>query len=61
MVSGFSQFRSISWMRTTLNIAEDVLLAAKAIGRFEQKSAEQVISELARKGLHPARTLASDV
>jgi hypothetical protein len=47
-------------MRTTLDIAEDVLLAAKAIGRFEQKSAGQVISELARKGLQPAGTLPSD-
>jgi hypothetical protein len=38
-------------MRTTLDIAEDVLLAAKALGRRERKSAGQVLSELARKGL----------
>ena len=38
-------------MRTTLDIAEDVLMAAKALGRHEHKSAGQVLSELARKGL----------
>ena len=38
-------------MRTTLDIAEDVLLAAKALGKRERKSAGQVISELARQGL----------
>jgi hypothetical protein len=38
-------------MRTTLDIAEDVLMAAKAIGRQEHKSAGLVLSELARKGL----------
>ena len=38
-------------MRTTLDIADDVLLAAKALGRKEHKSAGQIVSELARKGL----------
>jgi hypothetical protein len=38
-------------MRTTLDIAEDVLLAAKALGKLEHKTAGQVLSELARKGL----------
>jgi hypothetical protein len=38
-------------MRTTLDIAEDVLLAVKALGRREHKTAGQVLSELARKGL----------
>jgi hypothetical protein len=38
-------------VRATLDIAEDVLLAAKALGRREHKSAGQVLSELARKGL----------
>ena len=38
-------------MRTTIDIAEDVLIAAKALGKREKKSAGQVISELARKGL----------
>lgn len=38
-------------MRTTLDIAEDVLLAAKALGKKQHKSAGQVLSELVRKGL----------
>ena len=38
-------------MRTTLDIEEDVLFAAKALARREKKSAGKVISELARKGL----------
>ena len=47
-------------MRTTLDIADDVLLAAKALGKLEGKSAGKVISELARKGLQPLGTLAWD-
>jgi len=47
-------------MRTTLDIAEDVLLAAKALARHEHKSAGQVLSELARKGL-AVSTGASDL
>jgi len=42
-------------MRTTLDIAEDVLMAAKALGRKEHKSAGQVLSELARRGLAVSR------
>ena len=38
-------------MRTTLDIAEDALLAAKALGKLEHKTAGQVLSELARRGL----------
>jgi len=38
-------------MRTTLDIEDDVLSAAKVLARREKKSAGQVISELARKGL----------
>jgi hypothetical protein len=38
-------------MRTTLDIAEDVLIAAKDLARYERKTTGQVISELARKGL----------
>jgi hypothetical protein len=38
-------------MRTTLDIADDVLNAAKERGRRENKSAGQVISELARAAL----------
>lgn len=38
-------------MRTTLNIADDVLLAAKELARRERKTAGQVLSELARRAL----------
>jgi hypothetical protein len=38
-------------MRTTLDIEEDVLSVAKDLARREKKTAGQVISELARKGL----------
>lgn len=42
-------------MRTTLDIEDDVLFAAKELARREKKTAGQVISELARKGLAGAR------
>jgi hypothetical protein len=38
-------------MRTTLDLSEDVLSAAKEIGRRDGKSVGQVLSELARIGL----------
>jgi hypothetical protein len=38
-------------MRTTLDIADDVLQAAKERARRERKSTGRVISELARSGL----------
>lgn len=38
-------------MRTTLNIADDVLQAAKERARREKKTTGEVISELARKAL----------
>jgi hypothetical protein len=38
-------------MRTTLDIDDDVLAAAKEIGRRLKKTAGEVISELARKSL----------
>jgi hypothetical protein len=38
-------------VRTTLDIAEDVLQAAKEIARKNQKTAGQVLSELAREAL----------
>ena len=38
-------------MRTTVNIDEDVLQAAKELACFYKKTAGQMISELARKGL----------
>jgi hypothetical protein len=39
-------------MRTTLDIADDVLQAAKERARREKKSTGQVISELARHALN---------
>lgn len=41
-------------MRTTLDIADDVLQAAKELARRENKTAGQVISELARRALTTA-------
>jgi hypothetical protein len=38
-------------MRTTLDIADDVLAAAKAIGEEQRRSAGEVISDLARQAL----------
>jgi hypothetical protein len=38
-------------MRTTIDIDDDVLQAAKELGRLEKKTAGQVISELARRAL----------
>ena len=38
-------------MRTTLDIADDVLHAAKGRARREKKTAGEVLSELARRGL----------
>ena len=41
-------------MRTTLDIADDVLLAAKEIARREKKPLGQIISELARRAFAQA-------
>ena len=38
-------------MRTTLDIADDVLQAAKERARYEKKTLGEVISELARRAL----------
>jgi hypothetical protein len=38
-------------MRTTLDIADDVLQAAKELARRQKTSAGEVISQLARRGL----------
>jgi hypothetical protein len=38
-------------MRTTLNIAEDVLYAVKERARRENRSAGEVLSDLARKAM----------
>lgn len=46
-------------MRTTLDIADDVLFAAKEIARREKKPLGQIISELARRAFaQPAEGLA---
>jgi len=41
-------------MRTTLDIDDDILQAAKELARAEKKTAGKVISELARKALTQA-------
>lgn len=43
-------------MRTTVDIADDVLLAAKERARRENKTTGQVISELARRALTASGT-----
>lgn len=42
-------------MRTTLQIDDDILRVARSLARSEGKSLGEVVSELARKGLRPAR------
>jgi hypothetical protein len=42
-------------VRTTLDIADDVVAAAKELAAAERRSLGSVISELARRGLTPAR------
>ena len=39
-------------MRTTVDIDDDVMLAAKELARREKKSTGAVLSELARRGLN---------
>jgi hypothetical protein len=41
-------------MRTTLDIDDDVLLAAKELAAAQGSTAGKVLSELARRGLTPA-------
>lgn len=41
-------------MRTTLDIDDDVLQAAKELAGMQKKTAGQILSELARKALAPA-------
>jgi hypothetical protein len=38
-------------MRTTLDIADDVLLAAKEVARREKKTIGEIVSDLARRAL----------
>jgi hypothetical protein len=42
-------------MRTTLDIDDDVVVAAKELAAGERRALGSVISELARRGLTPAR------
>jgi hypothetical protein len=42
-------------VRTTLDIDDDVLQAAKELAAGRRLTAGQMLSELARKGLEPAR------
>jgi len=42
-------------MRTTLDIDDDVVSAARDLASAERRSLGSVISDLARKGLTPAR------
>ena len=42
-------------MRTTLAIDDDVLAAAKALAAQQNKTIGEVVSELARKALQPAK------
>ncbi len=47
-------------MRTTLDLDEDVVVAARELAAAERRSLGKVISELARRGLTPARVEAGD-
>jgi hypothetical protein len=42
-------------MRTTLDIDDDVLFAAKELAAKERKTAGKILSEFFRRGLQPAR------
>lgn len=42
-------------MRTTLDLDEDVIAAARELAAAERRSLGSVVSELARRGLTPAR------
>lgn len=48
-------------MRTTLDIDDDVLRAAKEIAELHKKTAGQVVSELLRKALYPTPSAAQAV
>jgi hypothetical protein len=44
-------------MRTTLDLDQDILLAAKDIASVEKKSVGRVISDLVRRSLRPKKHL----
>ena len=46
--------RDDAWMRTTIDIADDVLQAARELASVRRQTLGQVLSDLASKGLaHP--------
>lgn len=45
-------------MRTTLELDDDVVAAARELAALDRRSLGSVISELARRGLTPARIVA---
>jgi hypothetical protein len=47
-------------LRTTLNIDDDVFMAARELAEAEHRSLGSMISELARRGLTPARVETAD-
>jgi len=47
-------------VRTTLDLDQDVLLAAKEIAARSKRTAGAVISEVFRRGLHAAPSTAAD-
>jgi hypothetical protein len=47
-------------VRTTLDIDDDVVVAARELAAAERRSLGAVISELARRGLTPARVESAD-
>ena len=57
MLSGSDGIRTI---RTTLNIDDDVLLAAKELARRERKTAGEFVSGLMREALHARATPSAD-
>lgn len=48
-------------MRTTLDLDDDVIAAARELASSQRRSLGSVISELARRGLMPGRVEADDV
>jgi hypothetical protein len=47
-------------MRTTVDLDEDVLAAAKALAAAERRSLGKVLSDLIRRGLAPRPVVADD-
>lgn len=47
-------------MRTTLRIDDDILKAARALAKSQDRSIGEVLSDLARRGLRPDRQRKED-